>query len=159
MALQFNNSKAVNPAIIITNSGALRFDVYEGPFTSNDQFTSSPFTDSFLQFQGVNLSVAEATLSALNDAGANERRSLSSAMAGMMGSYYDSVKGYTSGDVDGIYRAWLKGMDREYGLERREMSNLTLGYVTQDVSKFESVIPLHWIDGQSFSTGLSGCRR
>lgn len=134
--LKINNSEASKPALFITNSGSLRFDLYAGPFTRNDQFTTSSFPDSFLYLPNIPLSIAEAAVNTLNDAGANERRSLSSAtgvgLAEMVGQYYDTIKRYAKGDVDSIYQAWLMDMDKLSGIERREMVNLTLGYVTQD---------------------------
>jgi hypothetical protein len=139
-ALTLNNTKATKPAIITTNSGSLRFDVYSGPFTKNDQLTVSPFPDSFLYLSDVPYGVVNDTLNALNNAGANERRSLHAVgavgadLTGMMGQYYESIRGYGTGDVESIYRAWVKGMNKRSTIDRRAMANLTLGYVTQDVS-------------------------
>lgn len=107
---------------MITNSGSQRFDVYSGPFTKNDQLTASPFADSFQYIPNVPFSAANQVLPALNNAGANERRSLDEEL-------------YGRGHVEQIYRKWLEEMDaRNDGLERRAAQNLTLGYVTQDVS-------------------------
>ncbi|KAH9019997.1 hypothetical protein EDB84DRAFT_1441946 [Lactarius hengduanensis] len=43
-----NNTRANIPNTIITNLGSLRFDIYAGPFTKNDQLAASPFTDVFV---------------------------------------------------------------------------------------------------------------
>ncbi|KAH9019351.1 hypothetical protein EDB85DRAFT_1896772 [Lactarius pseudohatsudake] len=43
-----NNTRANIPNTIIANLGSLRFDIYAGPFTKNDQLAASPFTDVFV---------------------------------------------------------------------------------------------------------------
>jgi len=137
VALQLNNSEASKPALFITNSGSLRFDLYAGPFSKNDQLTVSPFMDSFRFLSNVPLSVAEATVNTLNKAGANERRAPTST-GGL--SHYESTKRYAKGDVEDIYKTWLMRMtNRSTGMERRATAsaNLTLGYVTEDVSIFD----------------------
>lgn len=111
----------------------MRFDLYSGPFTRDDQFTVSPFVDSFFYLPDVPLSLATATVDALNNAGANERRSEE---GGLVGQYYDAVEKYTKGDVEKIFRGWLQKMNNMGGIEKRAMANLTLGYVTQDVRLF-----------------------
>ena len=124
-SLTVNNSRAATPNVMITNSGSQRFDLYSGPFTKNDQLTSSPFTDSFLYIPNVPVSVASQVLPALNNAGANERRALIEE--------YERER-YARGDVDMRYMAWLEEMDRRnHGAERRAAQNATLGYVTSDV--------------------------
>ena len=124
-ALAINNTRGTIPNIIITTSGGLRFDVYAGPFTKNDQLTASPFTDSFLFIPNVTFSVANQVLPALNNAGANERRALEDRKHEL----------YARGYVENVYRAWLEDMDRRNGIERRAATNLTLGYVTTDVCR------------------------
>ncbi|KAF8260660.1 Metallo-dependent phosphatase-like protein, partial [Lactarius quietus] len=122
-ALAVNNTRANISNIIITNSGGLRFDIYAGPFTKNDQLTASPFTDAFLYIADVPLGVASAVLPALNGAGANSRRELTEA----------AVERYGRGNVETRYRLWLEGMYARAGPERRAAAqNLTLGYVTED---------------------------
>ena len=109
-------------SIIITNSGSQRFDVYAGSFTKNDQLTASPFADSFLFIPNIPAGTAKKVLPALNGAGADEKRRAWEEM-------------YGRGHVDMVYREWLEEMDRREGaLERRAAGNLTLGYVTKDVS-------------------------
>ncbi|KAH9042965.1 Metallo-dependent phosphatase-like protein [Lactarius deliciosus] len=120
-ALTVNNTRANIPNIIITNSGGLRFDIYAGPFTKNDQLTASPFTDAFVFIAGVPLSVANAVLPTLNGEGANGRRALT-----------EAAERYARGDVETRYRFWLEEMYARAGPERRAAQNLTLGYVTKD---------------------------
>jgi hypothetical protein len=110
---------------MITNSGSQRFDLYAGPFTRNDQFTVSPFTDAFLFIPNVTASVANQVLPALNNAGANERRRA-------LKEREDEL--YARGYVDARYSQWLDDMNRRGGFDKRASGNLTLGYVTTDVS-------------------------
>ncbi|KAI0264244.1 Metallo-dependent phosphatase-like protein [Gloeopeniophorella convolvens] len=124
-ALAINNTRADIPNIIIVNSGELRFDVYSGPFTKNDQLTASPFDDAFLYIPEIPLSVASAVLPALNGEGANEKRGLEVVEK-------RAAERYARGDVDERYRRWLAEMDARAGPERRAAQNLTLGYVTKD---------------------------
>ncbi len=128
VALAINNSRADIPNVIITNSGSQRFDVYAGPFTKNDQLTASPFTDSFLFIPNITAEIANKVLPALNNAGADERRR----------SFFREM--YGRGHVEHLYRAWLEDMDRRSGIDRRASKNLTLGYVTSDVSCFRVLL-------------------
>ncbi|KAH9485625.1 hypothetical protein JR316_0002535 [Psilocybe cubensis] len=122
-ALAINNTRASIPNLVITNSGAQRFDIYSGPFTRNDQLTASPFVNTFLFIPNVPFSVASKVLQGLNDAGENQSR-------GLLKSREREL--YGSGYVDMIYNRWLAEQDRRGGLERRAAQNLTLGYVTTD---------------------------
>ncbi|KAK7691826.1 hypothetical protein QCA50_005230 [Cerrena zonata] len=124
VALTINNTRASIPNVMIINSGSQRFDVYQGPFTKNDQLTASPFADSFLFIPNITAGIANKVLPALNHAGSeNKRRELLSAWEREL---------YAKGEVDMIYRKWLEEMDRRDGVERRAAGNLTMGYVTQD---------------------------
>ncbi|KAF9269445.1 hypothetical protein L218DRAFT_1029835 [Marasmius fiardii PR-910] len=119
-ALAINNTRASIPHIIITNSGSQRFDIYAGPFTKNDQFTVSPFSDTFLYIPGIPLSVAAQVLPTLNSEGANGRRDLDREL-------------FARGYVGKRYIEWLEEMDRRSdGPTKRATQNLTLGYVTHD---------------------------
>ena len=127
VALAVNNTRASIPNIIITNSGAQRFDVYAGPFTKNDLLTATPFADSYKFIPNVTFSVANQVLPSLNDEGANERRALQEALQERENELH--ARGY----VDKVYRRWLEEMDRRDENEWRAVTNLTLGYVTNDV--------------------------
>ncbi|KAK7020432.1 Metallophos domain-containing protein [Favolaschia claudopus] len=121
VALTVNNSRASIPNIMITNSGSLRFDIYAGPFTKNDQLTASPFADSFLYIPNLPFSVANAVLPALNGAGADNRKRDAAVEAELW------ARGY----VGTRYREWMEDMARR-NAEKRPTANLTLGYVTSD---------------------------
>ncbi|KAJ6623473.1 Metallo-dependent phosphatase-like protein [Mycena sp. CBHHK59/15] len=126
VALTVNNTRASIPNIMITNSGSMRFDIYAGLFTKNDQLTASPFADSFLYIPNVPFATAAAVLPALNNAGADNRRRSEEVEAELW------ARGY----VGTRYREWMEEMyrrDVESGGEaRRAAGNLTLGYVTTD---------------------------
>ena len=67
-ALSINNPRANNPRLVITNSGSLRLDIYSGPFTEDDQLTTSPFTTMFVYIPGIPVGVANSAFSASNRA-------------------------------------------------------------------------------------------
>lgn len=123
-ALAINNSRADVPNILITNSGELRFDVFKGEFTKNDQLTALPFTDSFLYIPNITLSIATQILPALNGAGASDKKKRVALEMEM----------WRRGYVDGRYNTWLAEMARRAGpgSSAEVAGNLTLGYVTTD---------------------------
>lgn len=63
----FNDSKT--PSMVITNSGALRFDVFKGPFTIDSTFLISPFTSGFRVLKNIPYKAATQILSILNNEG------------------------------------------------------------------------------------------
>jgi 2',3'-cyclic-nucleotide 2'-phosphodiesterase (5'-nucleotidase family) len=42
-----NQTRSSNPRLILINTGSIRFDLPQGPFTYDDSFIVSPFTDAF----------------------------------------------------------------------------------------------------------------
>jgi hypothetical protein len=63
------NTTTPNPSIIITNSGALRFDIFKGPFTIDSTFLVSPFTSAFRVAKGIPYKPASQVLQLLNNEG------------------------------------------------------------------------------------------
>lgn len=63
----FQNS--TSPSIVITNSGAMRFDIFKGPFTTDTTFLVSPFTSSFRLLKDVPYGAASQVLQLLNNQG------------------------------------------------------------------------------------------
>ncbi|KAI7121405.1 hypothetical protein KC324_g18330, partial [Hortaea werneckii] len=57
------------PSIILTNTGALRFDLFQGPFTLDSTFLISPFTSGFRMIRDVPFSAADRVLGLLNSEG------------------------------------------------------------------------------------------
>ncbi|KAK4693171.1 hypothetical protein P7C71_g4181, partial [Lecanoromycetidae sp. Uapishka_2] len=54
------------PRIVLTNTGALRFDIFKGPFTVDTTYSVSPFTSGFRFIKDVPFSVAKQLLVILN---------------------------------------------------------------------------------------------
>ena len=54
------------PRIVLTNTGALRFDIFKGPFTVDTTYTVSPFTSGFRYIKDVPFSVAKRLLQIIN---------------------------------------------------------------------------------------------
>ena len=53
-----DKERAEVPRMVLTNSGALRFDIFEGPFTVDSMYTVSPFTSGFRYIKDVPTNVA-----------------------------------------------------------------------------------------------------
>ncbi|KAK0662794.1 Uncharacterized protein DIS24_g1582 [Lasiodiplodia hormozganensis] len=66
-----NTSRIANDkkALIITNTGAMRFDIFKGPFTRDSTFLVSPFTSGFHYIKDVPYAEAQKVLQLLNDEG------------------------------------------------------------------------------------------
>lgn len=121
-ALAINNTRASIPNIIIINSWALRFDLFKGSFTKNDQLTIMQYKDSFLYIANVTSRVANQVLPALNNPTATKRKR-------------DEADILSRKIIDNQDSAWLGETDGRPGVGRREAtsSNWTFGYVTRDV--------------------------
>ncbi|KAF2103481.1 hypothetical protein NA57DRAFT_63997 [Rhizodiscina lignyota] len=73
-----NSTRSSTPRLVYINSGSVRFDLVEGPFTYDDSFIVSPFDDHFVYIADVPYDAAKQVLPALNAGGADKRkRSLS----------------------------------------------------------------------------------
>ncbi|PQE28475.1 calcineurin-like phosphoesterase protein [Rutstroemia sp. NJR-2017a BBW] len=57
------------PRIGMTNTGAMRFDIFKGPFTIDTTYIISPFVSKFLYIQDVPFAAAEKVLKLLNSGG------------------------------------------------------------------------------------------
>ncbi|KAI4201144.1 MAG: hypothetical protein LQ350_003459 [Teloschistes chrysophthalmus] len=73
-ATVINSSRADIPRLIIINTGSIRFDLVEGPFTFDDSFIVSPFDDAFQFIPDVPYTLASQVIGTLN-AGAFQKRS------------------------------------------------------------------------------------
>lgn len=60
--------RADAPRMVLINTGALRFDIFQGPFTVDTTYTVSPFTSGFRYIQDVPFSVAKRLLQIINQA-------------------------------------------------------------------------------------------
>ena len=61
-----NPDRADTPRLIITNTGSIRFDLVQGPFTVDDAFIVSPFKNTFQYIPDVPYSQASQVLDILN---------------------------------------------------------------------------------------------
>ncbi|MCJ1481306.1 hypothetical protein MMC06_001463 [Schaereria dolodes] len=57
------------PRIVIANTGAMRFDIFKGPFTRDTTFTVSPFSTGFRYIKDVPFRMADQLLAILNNEG------------------------------------------------------------------------------------------
>ncbi|THV06273.1 hypothetical protein K435DRAFT_645636, partial [Dendrothele bispora CBS 962.96] len=134
----------VPPFLMLTNSGSLRFDIYSGPFTKNDQLTASPFADAFNYIPGVEWGVALGVRGALDEAGEARRiRKRDGGLGGLGGLGNELEKReeelYRRGDVRKRYMDWMASQVRRHDTpdasdkdENEDEEDLTLGYVTTD---------------------------
>ncbi|KAJ5770852.1 uncharacterized protein N7511_002903 [Penicillium nucicola] len=61
-----DDSRADVPALAIVNTGAMRFDIFKGPFTQDSTFIVSPFTSGFRYLKNVPYDKAQLMLEVLN---------------------------------------------------------------------------------------------
>lgn len=61
-----NKSRADTPRLAIINTGAIRFDIFKGPFTIDTTYIVSPFQSKMVFIPEVEYSVAKKVLSLLN---------------------------------------------------------------------------------------------
>ena len=64
-----DTKRGERPRIVVANTGALRFDIFEGPFTIDTTFTVSPFAGGLRYIQDVPFSIADRLLKILNNEG------------------------------------------------------------------------------------------
>ena len=133
-ATVINESRADIPRLIIINTGTIRFDLVEGPFTLDDSFIVSPFPDAFQFIPDVPYSIASQVLGILN-AGPyqKKRRDLETRdfdFLPLVGgdACVDPVIGGSSHDSHNGLRPRSGPMTR--GKHRRQTTTLTPGYAT-----------------------------
>ena len=64
-----DEDRADVPRLIITNTGAIRFDLFKGRFTLDSMYTISPFTSGFRYIKDVPFDIARRILTLLNQGG------------------------------------------------------------------------------------------
>ncbi|KAI1504950.1 ser/Thr protein phosphatase family [Biscogniauxia marginata] len=64
-----NEERADKPKLAIVNTGAMRFDIFEGPFTKDSTYLISPFTSKFNYIPDVPYAVASKVIQLLNSGG------------------------------------------------------------------------------------------
>lgn len=63
----YDASRGNKPRLFVINTGALRFDVFQGPFTLDTTFTVSPFNNKLQYIKDVPYEAAKALLTTLNN--------------------------------------------------------------------------------------------
>ncbi|KAF4120607.1 FAD/FMN-containing dehydrogenase [Geosmithia morbida] len=119
-SIVINESRAGTPRIILGNTGAVRFDLHKGPFTYDDNFIVSPFSDVFLYIPDVPFSKADTIIDQLNKGGA-DKRSIFASMPTPRDACTDPIIGT-------LGRRQVEG---PRGIIRRQ-EPVTSGYVTSD---------------------------
>ncbi|KIM60913.1 hypothetical protein SCLCIDRAFT_1216413 [Scleroderma citrinum Foug A] len=100
------------PYIAVINTGVLRYDIFKGPFTQNDQLSASSYPDGFLYIPDVNFEQAKAVASKLGKIlNLQERR-----------------------DVDTSYPTRREMTSRSVGHQEVLADYKTPGYVTYDAT-------------------------
>lgn len=133
-ATVINSSRADIPRLIIINTGTIRFDLVQGPFTFDDSFIVSPFDDRFLFIPNVPYAQASQVLGILN-AGPFQKRDndLSPSTLGIVTPFNGD-----DGCTDRVsYHATSQGLKPRSNpmITRRQSAqplSLTPGYTTTD---------------------------
>jgi hypothetical protein len=68
-AVAVNPKRKDVPTLAITNTGAMRFDIFKGPFTTDTTYIISPFISKFLFIKDVPYKAAKGILKLLNSGG------------------------------------------------------------------------------------------
>ncbi|OBT39995.1 hypothetical protein VE00_09429 [Pseudogymnoascus sp. WSF 3629] len=129
-AVIINPQRSTIPRIVIANTGSVRFDLVQGPFTYDDSFIVSPFTNTFKYIPDMPWSVASKLLSVLNG-GAYQRRDERHETDMDLG-YQFPTRDNTEACLDpGTVSPGLSKRSTR-GIVRRQSSTLTPGYNTTD---------------------------
>lgn len=129
------------PNMVIANTGSQRFDLYAGPFTKNDQYIVSPFTDAFQYIKDVPYKYASQIIHKLNNDKVAQATSRKRDVVDA-----ESESGlYAQGHVSHIYNRWMKEQHvfAAHSAAAEDLAKLdaraaeaeaqrTLGYVTKD---------------------------
>ena len=111
----------------VIGTGVLRYDVFEGTFDQNDQLTASPYPDELWCIPNVSLKDAKATAQKMNETSSSATSSFSETETEPHHARRRDLM-----EVDQIRLHWLVEMNNMRSAQIAE--NLTLGYVTNDVS-------------------------
>ena len=142
-----DTARADKPRIIIANTGALRFDIFKGPFTRDTTFSVSPFPTGFSYIPDVPFKIADKVLQVLNNAGqifGHHANSWMMSPPENMGTATsstaetDAKKGFDQDFEDlGAQRPLVPTKDSD------EDPNLTPGYTTKDDAGTDGDDTLH----------------
>jgi len=130
-------SRADKPRIIIGNTGAMRFDIFKGPFTRDTTYIVSPFMSDFHYIPEVPFSTASQLLTILNNGGqifSAIDPSLSELAIPGPPEVHLKAPAPSRHTKDSIHQTWGDNMQRVIMLsdERDEEPRLIPGYTTVD---------------------------
>ncbi|EMC94032.1 hypothetical protein BAUCODRAFT_36499 [Baudoinia panamericana UAMH 10762] len=129
-AVVVNQTRATIPRLIILNTGSVRFDLIKGPFTYDDSFIVSPFTDAFQYIPNVPYNLASQVLAKLN-AGPYQKRSVEPELAARDFSFYNPSMNQQDTCVDPVVSTH-GGLQKRGNIVRRQNYTVTPGYTTTD---------------------------
>ncbi|KAF1931806.1 uncharacterized protein M421DRAFT_417555 [Didymella exigua CBS 183.55] len=125
-----NETRKDTPRLIIINTGSIRFDLPKGPFTYDDSFIVSPFSDAFQFLPDVPYAQAAKVLPILN-AGAFQKRDLQTSDFGFSNTLVDGA-GCIDPPLTHPYAGATRRSTQGGRLLRRQSTALTPGYTTVD---------------------------
>ena len=131
-ATVINSARSTIPRLILINTGSIRFDLIEGPFTFDDSFIVSPFTDKFQYIPNVPYSVASQVLNTLNNQPDTKKRDLETRDFGFTQAGDSCVDAVADNFGAMESRLTPRSTPMTRGKHRRQTSTLTPGYVTTD---------------------------
>jgi hypothetical protein len=123
-----NSSRATIPRYIIINTGGIRFDLVKGPFTYDDSFIVSPFTDAFQYVPNVPYAMAKSVINGLNGVVEQDKRNSAGSSFGEMPLPF-SKDSCLDPDIGPVSDSQPELKTR--GITRRQ-TVVTPGYVTND---------------------------
>jgi hypothetical protein len=129
-ATVINPARSTTPRFIISNTGGVRFDLFKGPFTYDDSFIISPFTDSFNYIPNVPYSIASLVLPSLNGVPGSKKRS--EAEVPELGAMPLLRRELCIDPILWPISASESSEIKARGVQRRQSTDLTLGYTTTD---------------------------
>lgn len=127
-----NTSSVAAHRYFVIGIGVLRYDIFQGTFDQNDQLTASPYATELWGIPNVPLKDAIATGRKMNQMSPEAEGSFSDSEA-----HHGQQRDIT--EVDQTQPRWLAGMNDAQSAQVAE--NLTLGYVTKDVSVSPAILP------------------
>ncbi|KAI1486625.1 ser/Thr protein phosphatase family [Biscogniauxia mediterranea] len=125
--------RADKPRMTIVNTGAMRFDIFQGAFTKDSTFLISPFTSKFNYIPDVPYAVASKVLQLLNSGGPVFSASLDTRYLTIP---EQSIPGFSPSDKSVIEeplpRILDNGDQKPLSDERQQQPTLVGGYTTKD---------------------------
>lgn len=115
------------PRVVIANTGAMRFDIFKGPFTIDTTFTVSPFSSGFRYIKDVPFKMADQLLRVLN----NEGQILEQAAPDLKASMLTPPE-QAAGRADYTASDNRKNYESNQQLLVAHKQKLTPGYTTKD---------------------------